>query len=113
MTSRTTKKTGARAPKSSQLPPLHPGEILEQEFLLPLGITPYRLAKSIKVDPPAIAKILRGERAITVEMAMLLGAFFDMEWRFWINLQNQYDAERAAERLAPKLAAVEPHKRAA
>lgn len=113
MSKRVTKKATSQAPKGGELPPLHPGEILNEEFLLPLGITPYRLAKSIRVDPPAIAKILRGERAITVEMAMLLGAFFDMEWQFWINLQNQYDAERAAVKLAPKLAAVEPHKRAA
>ncbi len=87
----------------SRLPPIHPGEILNQEFLLPLEITPYRLAKSIGVDARRIHGIVRAERSITAETALLFSRFFGNSAEFWMGLQNQYDLERAEDNLSQKL----------
>ena len=89
-------------------PPIHPGEILNEEFLLPLNISQYRLAKSIGVDPRRVHAIVHGERAITAETALLLSRFFGNSAQFWMGLQTQYDLETAEDRLAGKLAAVQP-----
>ena len=86
----------------TEQPPIHPGEILSEEFLKPLNVTQYRLAKSIGVDPRRIHAIVHGERAITAETALLFSRFFGNSARFWIGLQNQYDLETAEERLYPK-----------
>lgn len=87
----------------AEQPPIHPGDILSEEFLKPLNITQYRLAKSIGVDPRRIHAIVHGERAVTAETALLLSRFFGNSAQFWIGLQNQYDLETAAARLTSKL----------
>lgn len=71
--------------------PIHPGEILEQEFLKPLKISEYRLAKDIDVPARRINEIVHGARAITADTALRLGKFFDTTPQFWLNLQTQYD----------------------
>ncbi|MCY4652762.1 MAG: HigA family addiction module antitoxin [Dehalococcoidia bacterium] len=88
---------------------IHPGEILSEEFLEPLGITQYRLAKEIGVDPRRIHAIVHGERSISAETALLLSRFFGNSAEFWMGLQSQYDLETAEDRIAQKLDAVTPH----
>jgi addiction module HigA family antidote len=75
------------------LPPIHPGEILLEEFLDPMGITQYRLAKDISVDPRRINEIIHGQRSITADTAFRLGRYFGMSPQFWLNLQSHYDLE--------------------
>jgi addiction module HigA family antidote len=84
-------------------PPIHPGEILLTEFLEPVGISQYRLAKDISVTPRRINEIVRGRRAITADTALRLGRFFNMEAQFWMNLQTHYDMEVALEALEDRL----------
>lgn len=88
---------------SKKLPPIHPGRILDEEFLGPMNVTQYRLAKAIGVDPRRIHAIVRGERAITAETALLFSRFFGNSARFWMGLQSQYDLEREQERLADRI----------
>ena len=95
--------------KSEKLSPIHPGEILWEEFLRPMGITQYRLAKAIGVDPRRIHAIVHGDRSITAETALLLSRFFGNSAKFWTGLQAQYDLETAADRMGPRLEAVTPH----
>ena len=92
-----------------KLPPIHPGEILNEEFLLPLNITQYRLAKEIGVDARRIHSIVRGERAITAETALLLSRFFGNSAEFWMGLQSQYDLEVTEDRLSQRLSGVPVH----
>ena len=92
-----------------RLPPVHPGEVLSEEFLLPMGITQYRLAKSIGVDARRIHSIVHGQRSITAETALLLSRFFGNSAAFWMGLQSQYDLEAAEDRLAERLDAVAAH----
>ena len=75
------------------LPNIHPGEILRLDFLEPLGITPYRLAKDIGVQQTRISGILRGERSITPDTALRLGRYFNTSAELWLNLQMRYDME--------------------
>jgi len=89
--------------KKRDFPPIHPGEILAMEFLEPLGISQYRLAKDIGVTPRRINEIVRGRRAITADTALRLGRFFGMEAAFWLNLQSHYNMEVALEALKGKL----------
>ncbi len=86
-----------------KLPPIHPGEILLEEFLKPLGLTQYRLAKSLSVPPRRINEIVQGKRAITADTALRLGRFFGNSERFWLNLQTTYDIEREKDILAGRL----------
>ena len=90
-------------------PPMHPGEILNEEFLIPMGITQYRLAKSIGVDARRVHSIVHGQRSITAETALLLSRFFGNSAAFWMGLQSQYDLETAEDRLAERLDAVAAH----
>ena len=83
--------------------PIHPGEILLTEFLEPMGVTQYRLAKDIGVTPHRINEIVHGRRAITADTALRLGRFFTMEAEFWLNLQTHYDMEVALEALDDRL----------
>ena len=87
------------------LDPIHPGEILIEEFLEPLEISQYRLAKSISVPPRRINEIVHGKRAITADTALRLARFFGTTDRFWLNLQARYDLEVQRERLGPALEA--------
>jgi addiction module HigA family antidote len=80
--------------------PIHPGEVLLEEFLKPLGISQYRLAKDISVPPRRINEIVHGKRAITADTALRLSRFFGMSERFWLNLQVRYDLEVAKDRIA-------------
>ena len=95
----------------TQLFPIHPGEILYKDFLIPLNITQYRLAKAIGVDARRIHSIVHGERSITAETALLLGRFFGNSAGFWMGLQSQYDLEVTEDRLSLRLAAVVAHSR--
>ena len=79
--------------------PIHPGEILLEEFIKPLSITQYKLAKDINVAPIRINEIIKTKRAITVNTALRLSKYFDTSAQFWLNLQNQYDLEREKENL--------------
>ena len=94
--------------------PVHPGKILLTEFLEPMGISQYRLAKDISVTPRRINEIAHGRRAITADTALRLGRFFSMEAEFWLNLQSHYDMEVAQDALQAQLdKEVQPFKRAA
>ena len=85
------------------LPSIHPGEILLEEFLKPLGISQYRLAKDINVPARRINEIVHGKRAITADTALRLGKFFNMSPQFWMNLQTRYELEKAEDRLRKTL----------
>jgi addiction module HigA family antidote len=89
--------------KEKKLPPIHPGEILIEEFLKPMGISQYRLAKDISVPPRRINEIVHGKRAITADTALRLGRFFKMSPQFWLNLQTRYDLEVTEDLLADRL----------
>ena len=87
-----------------------PGEILQAEFLDPMSISQYALAKAIEVPPRRINEIVKGERAITADTAVRLGAYFDMDAQFWMNLQSHYDTEMAKEKIgAAKLTQYRSH----
>ncbi len=88
---------------TKKIPPIHPGEILKEEFLDSMGISQYRLAKDINVPPRRINEIVHGKRAISADTALRLSKYFRMSALFWINLQAHYDLEIASERLLPML----------
>ena len=89
------------------------GEILKEEFLEPLGISAYRLAKEINVSTTTILDILNGNRKITVETALRLSRFFGNSERFWLNLQNDIDLRNQREKLRSDLEKITPLKRSA
>jgi addiction module HigA family antidote len=84
-------------------PPIHPGEILLEEYLEPLGISQYRLAKEISVPPRRINEIVHGKRSISADTALRLARYFGTSERFWLNLQTHYDLEVEKDRLADRL----------
>jgi antitoxin HigA-1 len=90
-----------------RLPNIHPGEVLREEYLIPLGMSAYRLAKGIGMSEGAVSEILRGKRAITPATALRLARFFGSDPQFWLNLQAAYDLEEEQRRLAPELAEIE------
>lgn len=92
----------------TKIPPIHPGEILLEEFLEPLGVTQNRLAVSIGVPPRRINEIVHGKRRITADTALRLGRFFATSAQFWINLQTHYDLERELDALSAELDAIQP-----
>lgn len=89
--------------KSKLLSNITPGEILAEEFLRPMSITQYRLAKDIGVPPRRINEIVKGRRAISADTALRLGRYFRMSPEFWLNLQSHHDLEQEEERLAGRL----------
>lgn len=89
--------------KQKRLPPIHPGEILMDEFLHPMGISQYRLAKDISVSPRRINEIIHGKRSITADTALRLGRFFTVSPQFWLNLQTRYDLEVTEDQLDNRL----------
>ncbi len=90
--------------------PIHPGEILLEEFLNFMGMSQYRLAKDISVPQRRISEIVQGKRAITADTALRPGRFFGMEAQFWLNLQARYDLLRAEDALSNQLKKeVRPH----
>jgi addiction module HigA family antidote len=89
--------------KNKKLPPIHPGEILIEEFLKPMGISQYRLAKDISVPPRRINEIVHGKRSISADTALRLGRFFGISAQFWLNLQTRFDLEITEDLLAERL----------
>lgn len=87
----------------TKLPPVHPGEILLKEYLEPLEISQYRLAKDISVPPRRINEIVHGTRSITADTALRLARYFQTSERFWLNLQARYDLETEKDRLGRRL----------
>ena len=95
---------------TDRFPPIHPGEILVEEFLKPMELSQYRLAKSIHVPPRRINEIVQRKRAISADTALRLGRYFGTTAAFWLNLQARYDLEVAADVLGDRLAEeVAPH----
>ena len=90
------------------IPPIHPGEVLMEEFLEPLGVTQHRLAVSIGVPPRRINEIVHGKRRITADTALRLARYFGTTDRFWLNLQTRFDLELQKDVLGDALAAIEP-----
>lgn len=88
---------------AKKLAPVHPGEILLEEFLREMGISQYRLAKDISVHPRRINQIVHGKRAITADTALRLARYFGTTERFWLNLQAHYDLEVEKDRLGDRL----------
>ena len=86
-----------------ELSPIHPGEILFEEFLKPMGITQYRLAQDIGVPAMRISTILRGERGISADTALRLARYFGMSVEFWTGIQTHYEVEKAKMALADRL----------
>lgn len=89
--------------RSKKLPPVHPGEILLEEFLTPMGISQYRLAKDLGVPPRRINEIVQGKRSVTANTALRLSRYFGTSEPFWLNLQNHYDLDLEKDRLGPDL----------
>ncbi|MDP2916010.1 MAG: HigA family addiction module antitoxin [Candidatus Aminicenantes bacterium] len=89
--------------KKMKMPPIHPGEVLIEEFLKPMNITQYRLAKDISVPPRRINEIVHGHRSITADTALRLGRYFGVSPQFWLNLQAHFDLEREEDRLGDRL----------
>ena len=89
--------------KKMKMPPIHPGEVLIEEFLKPMNITQYRLAKDISVPPRRINEIVHGHRSVTADTALRLGRYFGVSPQFWLNLQAHFDLEREEDRLGDRL----------
>jgi len=89
-----------------QLPNIHPGEVLREEFLIPLQISQYRLANAIGVTEARISAICRGKRAITADTALRLSAFFGTTPGFWLGLQADYDTEAVSAKLLDDLSRI-------
>ena len=85
------------------LSPIHPGEVLLEDFMKPLGLTQYRLARELGVTPIRISQIVNGERSITVDTAMRLARYFGTSAAVWLRLQVRYDLEVAEKELGPRI----------
>jgi len=90
---------------ATKLPPVHPGEVLLEEFLEPMGVSQYRLAKDISVPPRRINEIVHGNRSVTADTALRLARYFGTSERFWLNLQAGYDLDVERDRLGERLEA--------
>ncbi len=88
---------------AKKIAPVHPGEILFEEFLKPLGVSQYRLAKDINVPPRRINEIVQGKRSISADTALRLARYFGLSERFWLNLQSRYDLEVEKDKLDRRL----------
>tara|TARA_B100000029_G_scaffold158673_1_gene154120 strand:+ start:519 stop:809 length:291 start_codon:yes stop_codon:yes gene_type:complete len=91
------------------LPNIHPGEILLEEFLVPMELSQNRIARAIGVPPRRINEIVHGKRSVTADTALRLARYFGTSEQFWMGLQADYDLEEARRRLGPSLDRVEPH----
>jgi len=87
---------------------VHPGEILREEFLAPMGITPHRLARELHVSAPTVNEIVRKRRDVTPEMAVRLAKYFGTSEQFWLNLQSAWDVHRAKKELWKELKTIKP-----
>jgi addiction module HigA family antidote len=90
---------------------IYPGDILYEEFMAPLAITAYKLAKDIKVQQTAISQILNGKRRLSVDMALRLSRYFGNSAQFWLNMQDHYDIELAQTRKEPLINEIIPYKK--
>lgn len=90
---------------STKLAPVHPGEVLLKDFLEPMDISQYRLAKDLKVPPPRINEIVHGRRSVTADTALRLARYFGTSDRFWLNLQASYDLDVERDKLGDRLEA--------
>ena len=90
---------------TTTLTPVHPGEVLLEEFLEPMGLSQYRLAKDISVPPRRINEIVHGKRSVTADTALRLSRYFGTSERFWLNLQTGYDLDIERDRLGDRLEA--------
>ncbi len=93
---------------SKKLPPAHPGEILREEFMLPMGLTSHALAKALGVTPARINEIVRKRRGITADTALRLARYFETDAHSWLNLQQQYDVQIALDRAASDISQIKP-----
>jgi addiction module HigA family antidote len=98
---------------AKRLPPVHPGEILREEFLVPLGLSPYAVARACGVPRTRIERLAREETPITADTALRLARYFGTTPAFWMGIQAQHDLERAQDDVAKELKRIAPHKRQA
>jgi addiction module HigA family antidote len=98
---------------AKRLPPIHPGEVLREEFLTPLGLTAYALAKACGVPRTRIERLAREETPITADTALRLSRYFDTTAEFWMGMQAQYDLEHARDDVAAALKKIKPRERKA
>ena len=103
MKSKSLTTTKSRKQVVQRIPPIHPGEILSEEFLKPLDLTQYRLAKGLSVPARRINEIVLGKRSISADTALRLARFFGNSERFWLNVQSTYDLEIVRDRLQDRL----------
>ena len=89
--------------RTNKMPPVHPGVILMEEFLTPMGISQYRLSRDISVPPRRINEIVHGTRSVTADTALRLGRYFGVSPQFWLNLQAHFDLEQGQDRLGDRL----------
>ena len=94
---------------TTTLAPVHPGEVLLQEFLKPMGVSQYRLAKDVSVPPRRINEIVHGKRSVTADTALRLARYFGTSGRFWLNLQTSYDLDVERDKLGDRLEAEATH----
>ncbi|MGH4021339.1 MAG: HigA family addiction module antitoxin [Pseudonocardiaceae bacterium] len=99
-------------PTTAPMSPIHPGEVLAEEYLAPWGVTQHRLAVDIGVPPRRINEIVHGKRRISADTALRLARYFGTSERFWLNLQGRYDLEVVRDRLGPVLDEIRPLKTA-
>jgi antitoxin HigA-1 len=88
---------------------IHPGEVLQEEFLAPMGISVYRIAKETGLSPTRLGQIIKGNRGITAETAIKIGRFLNTGPEFWMNLQSLYDIEEAKRRYIREVKAIHPY----
>ncbi|KAA6435249.1 HigA family addiction module antidote protein [Agrococcus sediminis] len=92
----------------SKLEPVHPGEVLHEEFLVPLGVTQHRVAVAIGVPPRRINEIVHGKRRLTADTALRLARYFGTSAQFWVNLQSRFDLESERDRIGARLEEIRP-----
>ncbi len=94
---------------TKKVPPMHPGEVLREEFLEPMKLTPYALARALDIPRTRIERIVREETAITADTAHRLGRYFRTTPQFWLNLQSEYELRLSAANIGKKLEKIQPH----
>lgn len=99
--------------RTKRLPNVHPGEVLREEFLQPLGLTSYRLAKELHVTQPRVNDLVLEKRGITADMALRLGTYFGTSPEFWMNLQQSYELEEAQRAAGASVRRIQPRQNAA
>jgi addiction module HigA family antidote len=93
----------------NRIPNIHPGEILSEDFLKPMGLSAYRLSKAANIDQTRISEIIRGKRSVTADTALRLARFFGNSPEFWLNLQAHYDLEQKKREMEKDLKKIRPY----